>query len=246
MKHFIYMMAIVLLVSCSPRMQQNKEKQNELVEYLLKYKEAKFNTGNSIQRDELWQEREDGLVVLQDSIGVFHNLKGRINRIRANDIRKSKVLEFEIEIEPEQYFKIDLECRYIIPQDSVQTDSLYNQIKSLSNYTTVYVDGAIAITTNLKPDNSYISDKDLQFSYPDYNFNVVALSREPLPEISDNLRNVIVVWRKGFEYILKNGKSAETDEKIDAFKKASELLTPTEDAYMGKYISVCSFDLYRE
>lgn len=246
MKHFIYMMAIVLLVSCSPRMQQNKEKQNELVEYLLKYKEANYNTGNSIQIDELWQEREDGLVVLQDSIGVFHNLKGRINRIRANDIGKSKVLEFEIEIEPEQYFKIDLECRYIIPQDSVQTDSLYNQIKSLSNYTTVYVDGAIAITTNLKPDNSSISDKDVQFSYPDYNFNVVALSREPLPEISDNLRNVIVVWRKGFEYILKNGKSAETDEKIDAFKKASELLTPTEDAFMGKYISVCSFDLYRE
>lgn len=246
MKHFIYMMAIVLLVSCTPRTQQNKEKQNELVEYLLKYKEAKYNTGNSIQRDELWQEREDGLVVLQDSIGVFHNLKGRINRIRANDIRKSKVLEFEIEIEPEQYFKIDLECRYIIPQDSVQTDSLYNQIKSLSNYTTVYVDGAIAITINLKPDNSSIGDKDLQFSYPDYNFNVVALSTEPLPEISDNLRNVIVVWRKGFECILKNGKSAETDEKIDAYKKASELLTPTEDAYMGKYISACSFDLYRK
>ena len=239
-------MAIVLLVSCNPRMQQTKEKQSELVEYLLKYKEAKYNTGNSIQRDELWQEREDGLVVLQDSIGVFNNLKGRINRIRANDIRKSKVLEFEIEIEPEKYFKIDLECRYIIHQDSVQTDSLYNQIKSLSNYTTVYVDGAIAITTNLKPDNSSISDKDLQFSYPDYNFNVVALSTEPLPEISDNLRNVIVVWRKGFECILKNGKSAETDEKIDAYKKASELLTPTEDTYMDKYINACSIDLYRE
>ena len=246
MKKIILFLAVAILASCNPRLQQVKEEQNELVEYLLKYKEARFNTGNSIQRDELWQAREDSLVLLQDSLGVFHNIKGKIERIRANDIGKAKVLEFEIDIEPEQYFKIELKCRYIIPQDSVKTDSLYNLIKSLSNYTTVYVDGAIAITSNLKPDNSSISEKDIQMSYPSYNFNVVSLSTSELPEISTNLRSAIVIWRKSFECILKNGKSAETDENIEAFKKAKEMLTPAEDIYMGEYVNACSFDLYRD
>ena len=246
MKKIILFLAVALLASCNPRLQQVKEEQNELVEYLLKYKEARFKTGNSIQRDELWQAREDSLVLLQDSLGVFHNIKGKIERISANDIGKSKVLKFEIEIEPEQYFKINLECRYIIPQDSVKTDSLYNLIKSLSDYTRVYVDGAIAITSKLKPDNSSISDKDLQMSYPSYNFNVVSLSTSELPEISTNLRSAIVIWRKSFESILKNGKSAVTDNNIEAFKKATEILTPVEDMYLRKYINVCSLDLYRD
>jgi hypothetical protein len=246
MKKIILLLAVALLASCGPRMQHPKEKQNELVEYLLKYKEARYNTGNSIQMDELWQEREDGLVLLQDSLGIFHNVKGRIEQIRANNIGNSKVLEFEIQIEPQEYFKIDLDCKYIIPQDSVKNDSLYNLIKSLSNYTTVFVDGAIAITSKLKPDNSSISEKDLQLSYPDYNFNVVSLSTSELPDISSNLRNAIIIWRKSFECILKNGKSAETDDNIEAFKKAKQVLTPAENVYLSKYINVCSIDLYRD
>lgn len=244
-KNLILSLAVVLLASCGPRMQKETGKQNVLIEYLLKYKGANYNAGNSIQRDELWQEREAGLVVLQDSVGVFQNLKGHINGIRANDIRASKVLEFSIEIEPQEYFKLDLDCKYIIPKDSVETDSLYNLIKSLSDYSTVYVDGAIAITANLEPDNSSIGDKDLQFSYPDYNFNVVALSTKPLPEVSTNLRKAIIAWRKSFECILKNGNSEETDESIDAFQKASEFLTPDENVYMGRYVNACSIDLYR-
>lgn len=249
MKYFIYTMAVVLLASCGPRnphASQNEEKQNSLVEYLLQYKGKNYNAGNSIQRDELWQEREDGLVTLQDSIGVFNNLKGRINDISARDVRDSKVVEFRVEIKPEEYFEITLECSHIVHKDSLESDSLYQIVKGLSNYTTVYVDGAIAVTSKGKAANASWGDKDLQFSYPKYKFNIVLLSTSPLPKISANVRNAIVVWRRSFEGILKNGKSAVTDENIVAFKKATENLTPEEDAYMGKYVHACSLDLYRD
>lgn len=249
MKYSIYTMAVVLLASCGPRnphASQNEEKHNPLVEYLQQYKGKNYDAGNSIQRDELWQEREDGLVTLQDSVGVFNNLKGRINDISARDVRDSKIVEFRIEIEPEKYFEITLDCSHIVHKDSLESDSLYQIIKGLSNYTTIFVDGAIAVTSKGKAANASWGDKDLQFSYPKYSFNIVSLSTSPLPKISANVRNAIVVWRRSFEGILKNGKSAETDENIAAFKKATENLTPEEDAYMGKYVHACSLDLYRD
>lgn len=249
MKYFIYTMAVVLFASCGPRnphASQNEEKQNPLVEYLQQYKGKNYDAGNSIQRDELWQEREDGLVTLQDSVGVFNNLKGRINDISARDVRDSKVVEFRVEIKPKEYFEITLECSHIVHKDSLESDSLYQIVKGLSNYSTVYVDGAIAVTSKGQAANTSWGDKDLQFSYPKYKFNIVALSTSPLPKVSANVRNAIVVWRRSFEGILKNGKSAETDENIAAFKKATENLTPEEDAYMVKYVHACSLDLYRD
>lgn len=249
MKYFIYTMAVVLLVSCgsrNPQATQSEVKQNPLVEYLQQYKGKNYDAGNSIQRDELWQEREDGLVILQDSVGVFNNLKGRIKDITAQEVRDSKVVEFRVEIEPEKYFEITLECSHIVHKDSLESDSLYQIVKGLSNYSTVYVDGAIAVTSKGKAANASWGDKDLQFSYPKYKFNIVSLSTSPLPKVSANVRNAIVVWRRSFEDILKNGKSAVTDENIAAFKKATENLTPEEDAYMGKYVHACSLDLYRD
>ncbi len=249
MKHFIYTMAVVLFASCAPRNSQNaqnEEKENPLVEYLKQYKGKNYDAGNSIQRDELWQEREDGLLLLQDSVGVFNNIKGQIDNITARDVRDSKVVEFWVKVRPEEYFEITLECSHIVHRDSLESDSLYQIVKGLSNYSTVYVDGAIAVKSNGKIANASWGDKDLQFSYPKYNFNVVALSTSPLPKVSANIQNAIVVWRRSFEGILKNGKSAETDENIAAFKKATENLTPEEDAYMGKYVHACSLDLYRD
>ncbi len=242
-------MVVVLLTSCESRNSHtslNEERKNPLVEYLQQYKGKDYNVGNSIQRDELWQEREDGLVVLQDSVGVFNNLKGHINNITARDVRDSKVVEFWVEIKPENYFEITLECSHIVHKDSLESDSLYQIVKGLSNYSTVYVDGAIAVTSKCKAANASWGDKDLQFSYPHYKFNVVALSTSPLPKVSDNVQNAIVIWRRSFEGILKNGKSAETDENIASFKNATENLTPEEDAYIGKYVHACSLDLFRD
>lgn len=249
MKHFIYTLAVVLLASCGIKNSQdtqNEEMQNPLVKYLQQYKGKNYDAGNSIQRDELWQEREDGLVTLQDSVGVFNNIKGYINYIKASDAENSKVVEFEIEIKPEEYFEITLECCHIVHKDSLDTDSIYQIVKGLSNCSIVYIDGAIAVTSKGKAANSSWSDKDLQFSYPKYNFNVVALSTSPLPKVSANVQKAIVIWRRSFEGILKNGNSKETDKNIEAFKKATEILTPEEDIYMGKYVKACSLDLYRD
>ncbi len=225
---------------------KTRKSKNPLVEYLQQYNGKNYDAGNSIQRDELWQEREDGLATLQDSVGVFNNLKGRINDISARDVRDSKVVEFRVEIKPKEYFEITLECSHIVHKDSLESDSLYQIVKGLSNYSTVYVDGAIAVTSKGQAANASWGDKDLQFSYPKYKFNIVALSTSPLPKVSANVRNAIVVWRRSFEGILKNGKSAETDENIAAFKKATENLTTEEDAYMVKYVHACSLDLYRD
>ena len=249
MRNYIILLAVLTLASCgsrNPQATKNGGKLNPLVEYLKSYKDKKFDTGNDIQRDELWQEREDGLVILQDSIGVFNNVRGRITNITAREVKNSKVVEFRIEIKPEEYFEINLECSHIVNKDSLESDSLYQTVKGLSNYSAVYVDGAIAITSKGKVSNASWSDKDLQFSYPSYNFNIVALSASPLPTVSANLQNAIVIWRKSFEDILKNGESTKTDENIAAFKKAIEKLTPEEDAYMGKYVNACSLDLYRD
>lgn len=250
MKKLIYTLAVILLTSCGAKSSQEAKTvkvQNELVEYLQQYKDGRYDAANSIQREELWQKREDGIVTLQDSIGVFHNIMGHIERIRANDLNNSKVLEFNIEIEPEKYFKITLECTHIVDNDSLETDSLYNTVKALSEYTTVFVDGAIAINSKGVAANASWGDHDLQFSYPEYKFNVVALSTKPLPDISTNLRKAIVAWRHSFEEILKNGGSTdETDKSIEAFKKATEILSPAENEYMGKYVHTCTKDLYRD
>jgi len=251
MKKLYVLLATVLFVACVPgpknkaAAEEETEKQNELVELLAKYNKAEENAGNAIQRDELWDQRDIDIVKLQDSLGVFHNIKGKIDGISTRDVNKSKVVDYTIEIEPEQYFTISLECQYIVLIDSLATDELYNVIKKTNEHSTVYVDGAIALTSKGKAAISPWCDKDLGFSYPRYYFNVSAFSKSPLPELSPNLRNAIIVWRKGFESILRNGKSKETDENIAAFKKATELLTPDEDAYMGRYVNACSLDLYR-
>lgn len=249
MKYFFFTLAVILLLSCrgrNPQNANNTTKQNELVGFLQKYKNVGYDVANTIQRDEKWHEREDGLVLLQDSLGVFHNIQGQINRIKARDVGDSKVIEFEIKVKPEEYFEITLECSHIVHKDSLEADNLYQLVKSLSEHSTVYADGALAITFKGKVANSSWSDKDIQFSYPKYKFNIVDLSTQPLPEVTNNVKNAIVIWRKSFESILKNSKSAETDKNIDAFKKATESLTPSEDIYMKKYIHACSLDLYRD
>lgn len=238
-----------LCVSCVRPSQKAAEKKstNELIAFLSKYKDVNVDAKNDVQKDEIFQNREDSLVLLQDSLGVFSNIEGKIQNIHFNDFQDTKVLEFNVVIEPEQYFKITLECAHIVHKDSIASDSLYNKIKNLSEFATVYVDGAVGITDKIKPANSGWSfDKDTQFSYPEYKFNVIALSERPLPAVSNELRHAIVLWRKGFEAILKDGKGKETDEKINTFKKASQNLSPSDDAYMGRYVHACSGDLYRE
>ena len=255
-------MALSAFTACTPKQTkvlEEEKQQNELVVFLQRYYDRDKETGNSIQQDELITEREHRLAVFQDSIGVFHNIKGKIDRIRANDERGLKILEYDIVVQETSSFKLDLRCKYIIPRDSSKTDYLFNYIKSLSNSTEVYVDGAIAMdfsrhidnygggrtvtTTILLPSCLSTHDKDLRFKNPIYIFNVSALSTDPLPDLSPKLLNAIKLWRKVLTDKIWKKHTKEVNENITAFKKASELLSMTENDYLSEYIKACTNDL---
>ena len=245
---------LVLFTSCveNRTVKSSIKTSNELlVSFFKKYKEQEYKVGNDIQKKELYDKREKALAMNIDSFAILSNLEGEISNITLNDIRggKSKVLTYNIEIRPEEYFKLKLKCTHIINKDSLDKNYFYNTVKSISNYSTVYFDGIFSVNADTDLPESSGYDNGLSFSYPEYEFYITNIASTPLDTLSNNLIKSIRLGRKSIDYLFKDYRKEKDFKKSifnqlsDEFDQSKELLTGKEREYVDLYMNSIALDI---
>lgn len=239
-KMYLFAVSMLFLVSCDIQTGKINEKtqQQKFNEFLNSKKEMEYRQGNDIQKKEFKKQFEKDLVTYLDSVKMFLNWKGKIKDIKTKEYGNSTLLEFEIYYEPQEYREITFECSHIIKTADLDSDYLYNEVKSLSNYSTIYVDGFI----KRKMDNSvsYYMESlfDQHISYPHYKFNVVKINKELKTDtLSNNLQRAISIdfevmdlFKQEFQ---KKINKKERDEKVKSlqFDSIQSTLTENEKQY---------------
>ena len=248
------LIALIGISSCVTQGTNQNQTQStrELVSFFKAYKNRQYNVGNDIQKEELYAEREKKLLHYVDSLSILTNLQGKISDISLEDSEsgKSKILTYEISIEPEEYFELTLECANIISIDSLNSDFLYNKIKAISDHSTVYFDGVFSIDAETNLPRSVAYGMDLAFSYPKYKFHVVNLSTVQLDTLSSQLRMTIAKGRKAMHYMFKDYRKENDYNKStfntlsDDFNKSKTGLNVSEIKYLQRYMNAIALDIY--
>jgi len=158
-----------------------------------------------------------------DSVKLFVNWEGRISDIDSKEYGNTTALEFDIFYKPEKNRGVTFQCKYILPNDSLQIDELYQKVKALNGYETVYFDGFIrtlADNTVKYSSGSTISD-DSFLSFPKFEFFVVDISTTPQDNVlSDQMQNAVDLTFDVIEPLKANFRKEisdkETHTRIDA------------------------------
>ncbi|GHT14931.1 hypothetical protein AGMMS4956_13810 [Bacteroidia bacterium] len=227
MRSKMYLLAVLILffMGCDTQTNRVKEKtrQQSFNDFLSSKNEMKYRQGNDIQKKEFLKQFEVDLSNYLDSIQLFVNWIGQIKDIKTEEYGQSTLLKFEIYYEPEKYREITFECSHIVKTVDLESDYLYNKVKNMSNYSTVYVDGFI----KRKMDNSVSYYSDVLFtnhiSYPHYKFNVVKINNELTADtLSNNLRKaldidfeVMDLFKQEFQ---KKINQKERDERVKSLQ----------------------------
>jgi len=215
-----------------------------------KYSEAVYSSGNSIQREELFKEREKELRNYIDSMVILTNLEGRIRDINLRKNSKSHILEYEIKVMPKEYLELTLYCRHLINKDSLDSDYMYNKIKSFNNGSVVYFDGifSIEVDKNLPRGDKYPSIQTT-FINPKYFFHVVEISALENDTLSQDLRNALHQGRDVVNYMFAEYRKEKTTEShlqqlLNIFNDSRKVLDQNEDEYVQRYIDQIMLDVY--
>lgn len=137
---------IIALLSCtnpsSVKSSPYNNQQTAFDRFLSDRNSHKYDIGNDIQEAEFMKQFEQDLFNYVDSVKLFVNWTGTIDNISTietdNNITRVK---FTIYYEREQFRKVKFNCLYFVDNDSLETDHIYNTVKNISNYSTVYFDG---------------------------------------------------------------------------------------------------------
>ena len=217
---------------------------------LARNKDKSYRLGNKILEKEFNDSIKLAMGEYMDSVKLFVNWKAQIQNINSRETGKSIALSFELEYAPEQYRKVTFDVDYILPQDSINTDKIYQTIRSLNNYSTVYFDGFIRKKANGEAHYSSYSD-DLMHSYPDFKFFVVDINTTSKGDtLSNNLQNAVDLSFQAIEPLELNFKkeiskkeSSKRVEKIaPRFKAAKEVLTQDEKAYIDRLTQALTYN----
>ena len=92
---------------------------------LARNKDKSYRLGNKILEKEFNDSIKLAMGEYMDSVKLFVNWKAQIQNINSRETGKSIALSFELEYAPEQYRKVTIDVDYILPQDSINTDKLY-------------------------------------------------------------------------------------------------------------------------
>lgn len=108
----ITVLGLLFLFGCQDQTQQKKTEpehiqQDKFISFLIKSCDNYGNQGNDIQRREYYNQFENDIIKLSDSIGIFNNWKGAIKEIKTFDwsSQNSTELDVEIEIKLSEYKK---------------------------------------------------------------------------------------------------------------------------------------------
>ena len=156
---------------------------------LARNKDKSYHLGNKILEKEFNDSVKLAMGEYMDSVKLFVNWKAQIQNINSRETGKSIALSFELEYAPEQYRKVTFDVDYILPQDSINTDKIYQTIRSLNNYSTVYFVGYFY---NLTHSISY--RLRIYISHPQQTCTKIAIKKS-------NEGGARAYWQVGFEII---------------------------------------------
>lgn len=209
---------------------------------LARNKDNAYRLGNEILKKEFNDSIKKAIGGYMDSVKLFVNWIAQIQNINSRETDESVILSFELKYAPEKYRKVTFDVDYILPKDSLKSDKIYNVVKKLNNYSTVYFDGFIRKNANNQAYYSSYSD-DLMHSYPDFKFFVVDVNTTSKGDtLSNNLQNAVDLSFKAIEPLELNFRKEisqkESNRRIEKisprFKAAKEVLTQEEKAYIDR------------
>lgn len=192
-KIILLLFSVLIIVSCEPQRKRSfaNQQQESFDNFLKSKKELEYSQSNEIQKKEFNKKFEIELANYLDSIGIFVNWKGQIKDIKTREYGQSTQIEFEILYKPEEYREVSFHCSHIVKTENLTTDFIYNKVKEISDYSTVYFDGFIKKDIEGKVVYDY---GDMNISYPNYKFNIIDINVMPKSDtLSVSLKNAIVV-----------------------------------------------------
>lgn len=249
MRKALWVLAVILPTLFAGCEQNSMKKfdnpqQQAFDDFLAKKRESSYRQNNDIQKKEYYNQFEKELFSYVDSVGLFVNWQGIIEKIETTESGNTTALKFSITYQPEQYRKITFRCTHLITTDSLNTDYVYNTVKNMPNYTVVYFDGFIRTKNNDEIDY-YMSSagSDLNISYPDYEFWITDISPEKRDNLlSPKMQNAVSVAYKinnplkkqYMGLITKEESDRQFSELLPSFNQAKSELTDSEKQYIQR------------
>lgn len=252
MKKIYLSFIIIILVcwSCTYQSRYNPQ-QRAFDNFLLNNNLAISHSQNDLQKDEFMNKFEHDLFRYVDSARLFINWQGQISDIKYRE--NSTAVEFIISYKPEKYRKISFYCTHFIDPDSLQNDYIYNSLKNISNYSTVYFDGIIRTNSNETVKYHFGSPgNDLNIPYPSFEFSIIDIGTTSRSDsLSVNLQNAIDCNNKMIDVInlnhhkkISNKELKERYKKLEyEFDKAETKLTKQERDYLNRVIKAMVLNL---
>ncbi len=215
---------------------ENKQ-QSDFDSFLKNKNDQRFSYSNKIQKKEFFNEFGKELSTYMDSVKLFINWKANIQDIKTREWNEFTEISFKLNYEPEEHREISFYCSYLVKTDSLTNDYLYNKVKNISDYSTVYFDGFIRRDKNNNIVYESVSE-DLKISYPNYKMNILSISSiKKSDTLSLGLRNAINNDFKVFDLLKQklNKSISEREWKRQlymlSFNKIESELTSDEKQY---------------
>lgn len=197
----------------------------------------KYDSRNDIQKTEFLKQFESDLYEYVDSVKLFVNWTGIINGISTRDAgKKSTQVKFTIYYTPEEYRKVSFNCLYVVDNDSLETDHIYNTVKNISNGSPVYFDGFIRTTNHNTVKYDFHSPGDeLNIPYPDYDFFIIEVGTTSRGDtLSTNLQAAVESAYRMAEPLKLNYQKKISDAGLKTRLKANEPDFKTAKAKLSK------------
>ena len=243
-KHMTRLLTVLLflvIVSSCNDVQRGHTFQNKTQErfdgFLKGMREKEYSASNDIQKKEYFTNFDAALNRFLDSNKVFVNWSGTISDIKTREVDTVTIISCKISYKPEEYREVSFHCDHAVATAKVNNDTLYQKLKNISDFSTVFFDGYIIRDIDNKVLYDYGSD-DLKVAYPNYKFNLLNITTEPHGDtLSTNLQHVIEVDFQVVELLKQKVQKKITDAEWQKRTKALGLdnledkLTPTEKAY---------------
>lgn len=250
------MAAIIIALSACVNPSQKSgynDQQASFDKFLSNRNNHKYDSRNDIQKAEFLKQFESDLYDYVDSVKLFVNWIGKIESISTRDVGRNRTqVKFNIYYTPEQYRKVEFNCLYVIDNNSLETDYIYNTVKNISNGSTVFFDGFIR-TTNHNTVKYYFNKPgdELNLPYPHYDFFIVEIGTASRGDsLSANLQAAVECAYKineplklNYQKKISNAEQKKRWKAIEPeFKAAKIKLTKEEDSYLSRLINALTMN----
>lgn len=258
-KLLLFLFAVVLLVSCNIKVNNTNrigfanDLQYEFDSIHNDLAQSLTNAPNDIKKEEAYNAYIAKIAQFIDSNHVVHNWEGQISDIKSESTgSNSTAISFVITFTSPKYetsfgtgkreYKLSVD--YVVNNDSLATDSIYQKVSNMSEQSKVYFDGIFREKADGTPHlgrSCYDSmDKEMQIGNPSYNFFIVDISESPLKDYSQNLSeamklsyDIILPLKLNFQgKISSKEKEKRWKQLSPKYEAALKKLSPAENSYI--------------